>query len=120
MIKSPDLQKKGNTIRSLKTVLLTIRMMNNTETGTTAIKVSGVWMTITITIDTNEFSFPIKKSEYRRNLSSITSISLENLFMILPTGVVSKNDIGQCIMESNIFWCNLDDALANPVKRKIP
>ena len=35
-------------------------------------------------------------------ISSMTLISLEKRFMILPWGVVSKNDMGECMMLTSI------------------
>lgn len=36
-------------------------------------------------------------------MSSIPLISLEKRFMILPWGVVSKNDMGECIILTSIL-----------------
>ena len=43
------------------------------------------------------------------------SISLENLFKILPSGVVSKKDIGDFIMLFNILACSLVAAFSVPI-----
>ncbi|KAH3676266.1 hypothetical protein WICMUC_002143 [Wickerhamomyces mucosus] len=45
------------------------------------------------------------------NLSSILFISLENLFMILPIGVVSKYDIGALRTDFAILLCNTVELL---------
>ena len=52
--------------------------------------------------------------------SSIMSISLENRFMIRPIGVVSKNDIGDFKMLSNILLWRVDDAFTIRVRAKYP
>ena len=53
---------------------------------------------------------PITDKKVRRNevidlgtMSSIPLMSLEKRFMILPWGVVSKNDMGECMMLTNIL-----------------
>lgn len=53
---------------------------------------------------------PITDRKVRRNdvtdlgtMSSIPLMSLEKRFIILPWGVVSKNDMGECMMLTNIF-----------------
>ena len=45
---------------------------------------------------------------------SNTSTSLPNLFMILPSGVVSKNDIGAAIEFFNMPACNFLPATTLP------
>ena len=37
-------------------------------------------------------------------ISSIPLISFEKRFIILPWGVVSKNDMGECIILTSILW----------------
>ncbi len=46
---------------------------------------------------------------------SHVSTSLLNLFSILPSGVVSKKVIGECIICSNIFRCKCFAALIIPI-----
>ena len=53
---------------------------------------------------------PVTDRKVRRNevrdlgtMSSIPLMSLEKRFMILPWGVVSKNDMGECMMLTNIL-----------------
>lgn len=58
------------------------------------------------------------KSHPRRKtgtLESITSRSLENLLRILPSGVVSKNDIGACNILSRRLLCKFLDAATVPM-----
>ena len=58
------------------------------------------------------------KSHPRRKtgtLESITSRSLENLLRILPSGVVSKNDIGACNILSRRLLCKFLDAGTVPM-----
>ena len=58
------------------------------------------------------------KSQPLRNmgiLESITSRSLDNLLRILPSGVVSKNDIGACNILSKRLLCKFLDAATVPI-----
>ena len=64
---------------------------------------------------------PMTDRKVRRNevkdlgtMSSIPLMSLEKRFMILPWGVVSKNDMGECMMLTNIFWWRYRDATRDP------
>lgn len=54
------------------------------------------------------------------NLSSITSISLLKRFIIRPTGVVSKKDIGDRRIQFNPLSCISPVALTNRVNAIIP
>ena len=60
------------------------------------------------------------KRKVKGNRSSIISISLEKRFIIRPIGVVSKNDIGDRSMLSNILLCKVDDAFTIRVRAKYP
>ncbi len=64
---------------------------------------------ITITPMTEKIWF-IMFFIFKGRIISISSISFENLFTILPSGVVSKNDIGLFKMLFNSPLCKLVDA----------
>ena len=58
------------------------------------------------------------KSQPLRNigmLESMTSRSLDNLLRILPSGVVSKNDMGACNILSKRLLCKFLDAATVPI-----
>lgn len=57
---------------------------------------------------------PAKESVVWGISVSITFISLENLFVSLPIGVVSKKDIGQCSIFTNRLLCSHFDAIQAP------
>ncbi len=60
----------------------------------------------------------IKSFTVNGMFSSITFISFENLFIILPIGLVSKNLIRVDNIELNIFLCTYFDALIDDLKNK--
>ena len=60
----------------------------------------------------------IKSFTVNGMFSSITFISFENLFIILPIGLVSKNLMRVDNIELNIFLCTYFDALIDDLKNK--
>lgn len=69
-------------------------MTYKTKRGRSAKPEMGVVTRITTNVPTNTEPIMDKTRNVIGNLASMTSMSLLNLFIILPTGVESKNDIG--------------------------
>lgn len=53
-------------------------------------------------------------ARFQSKLMSTTLISLVNLLIILPIGVVSKNDIGDRIIFCSMFSCRISEAFTVP------
>ena len=66
------------------------------------------------TVPTTVIKVLRKVKNERGTVSSMTKMSLEKRFTILPRGVVSKKDIGECIIFSNIPRCKFLDAVIEP------
>ena len=65
-----------------------------------------------------DISGAMLNSQPLRNMGifeSMTSRSLDNLFRILPSGVVSKNDMGACNILSKRLLCTFLDAAIVPI-----
>lgn len=88
-------------------MILTIHTTYKTVIGVITANTNGVSITMTTTVLSSVENITMKKLQKRGNLSSRTSISLENLLIILPMGVVWKNDIGEWKMRINIVECIL-------------
>lgn len=71
-------------------------------TGTMTAKKIGVFTETTMMTLTKLKTMIIHNRNVRGRFVSIMSMSLENLFIIRPTGVVSKNDIGERRMHLNM------------------
>jgi hypothetical protein len=98
-----------------------------TPTGTMAIINAGVFTEITTRVVDSVESMIENNQNARGTRSSKMSISLEKRFIILPTGVVSKNDIGERKMRNSMEECMDPEALMSLVSpmyanrnRKIP
>lgn len=67
----------------------------------------GVSIEMTMTADTTARKHRSQPRRFIEMVISMTLTSLEKRLTILPVGVVSKNDIGERMMEYNIFSCRM-------------
>lgn len=75
----------------------------------------GVFTEITTRIARRVDNIKAHNLKVRGTLSSRMSMSLEKRFMILPTGVVSKNDIGERKIHNNMEEWRVPEALMSLV-----
>ena len=80
-------------------------------TGMMTTKNIGIAVKITTTVPRTLVDMLNKSLMFIGIWVSTMSTSLENLFRILPRGVVSKKDIGDLITLSNIVLCSFRAAL---------
>ena len=90
-------------------------------TGMMTTKNIGIAVKITTTVPRTLVDMLNKSLMFIGIWVSTMSTSLENLFRILPRGVVSKKDIGDLITLNNIVLCSFRAALrVNIAKRSDP
>ena len=84
-------------------------------TGMMATAKVGVFTEITTRIARRVDNIMAHSLKVLGTLSSRMSMSLEKRFMILPTGVVSKNDIGERKIQNNMEEWRVPEALMSLV-----
>ena len=89
--------------------------MYKIPTGMMATAKVGVFTEITTRIARRVDNIMAHSLKVRGTLSSRMSMSLEKRFMILPTGVVSKNDIGERKIQNNMEEWRVPEALMSLV-----